>query len=144
MSFLSQTNNRESNSESNRINCSERAAKILKQQSSTVSLTSRGEVFIKGKGNMECFWVNEKGAENAALQRVKASQRLKMLEMQRGTKAQLEDDAIPEQCPEASSTHMPVVTGSASPSDEFAYLEGNLKERLGRVGNGLQASNPSA
>lgn len=47
----------ESNSSKNRINCSERAAQILKEQWPQVSLEDRGKIPIKGKGLMRCFFV---------------------------------------------------------------------------------------
>jgi len=63
----------ESNSLTNRIHCSERAAELLKQQqqgsdmSSSggggVRLVSRGIIPIKGKGEMETFWVERAVAE---------------------------------------------------------------------------------
>lgn len=49
----------ESNSEANRINCSAKAAKILKDQWSNAPLFSRGNIVIKGKGIMRCYWVGE-------------------------------------------------------------------------------------
>lgn len=49
----------ESNSEKNRIHCSERAAMLLKSQNPDMSVCSRGKIEIKGKGEMETYWVNE-------------------------------------------------------------------------------------
>ena len=46
----------ESNSAINRINCSKQAADILKAQYPELQMRSRGEVSIKGKGKMECYW----------------------------------------------------------------------------------------
>jgi class 3 adenylate cyclase len=53
----------ESNSEAGRIHCSDQAAKILKQQiilagSSTLNVSCRGEIPIKGKGTMKTHWVS--------------------------------------------------------------------------------------
>jgi len=53
----------ESNSKAGRIQCSERTAKILKQQlaasgSKSLKVISRGEIPIKGKGSMHTFWVS--------------------------------------------------------------------------------------
>ena len=53
----------ESNSEAGRIHCSDQAAKILKQQitladSSTLNVSCRGEIAIKGKGTMKTHWVS--------------------------------------------------------------------------------------
>lgn len=47
----------ESNSDCNRINCSERSADILREQWPEVQLQDRGELAIKGKGDMRCFFV---------------------------------------------------------------------------------------
>lgn len=47
----------ESNSEKNRIHCSAAAAALLRDQAPELELTSRGVVQIKGKGEMETFWV---------------------------------------------------------------------------------------
>ena len=49
----------ESNSEKNRIHCSERAAMLLKSQNPEMNVCSRGKIEIKGKGEMETYWVNE-------------------------------------------------------------------------------------
>jgi len=49
----------ESNSQENRIHCSHEAAEILKEQDPTVSVLVRGWISIKGKGEMETYWVNE-------------------------------------------------------------------------------------
>ena len=46
----------ESNSAMNRINCSAQSADLLKVQFPELHLRSRGEVSIKGKGKMECYW----------------------------------------------------------------------------------------
>lgn len=47
----------ESNSEANCINCSELAANLLLAQWPDALLEDRGEIFIKGKGLLRCFWV---------------------------------------------------------------------------------------
>ena len=52
----------ESNSEVNRINCSEKSASILRKQWPEVKLFDRGEIPIKGKGHMRCFWVHNAGS----------------------------------------------------------------------------------
>jgi len=49
----------ESNSIENRIHCSERAARLLREQDLEIPLLSRGIISIKGKGEMHTFWVNE-------------------------------------------------------------------------------------
>ena len=43
----------------NRIQCSERAARLLQDQWPTAKLCRRGIVSIKGKGEMLTYWVNE-------------------------------------------------------------------------------------
>lgn len=47
----------ESNSERNRIHCSSESAQHLRRQAPEVVLTSRGRIPIKGKGELETFWV---------------------------------------------------------------------------------------
>lgn len=49
----------ESHSEVNRIHCSLAAAELLKVQCPEMPLNDRGEIRIKGKGEMHTFWVNE-------------------------------------------------------------------------------------
>lgn len=49
----------ESNSETNRIQCSKPAAKLLHKQCPSMPITSRGRIEIKGKGKMHTYWVNE-------------------------------------------------------------------------------------
>ncbi|CAJ1957939.1 unnamed protein product [Cylindrotheca closterium] len=49
----------ESLSVSDRIQCSEPAAKILQEQAPDMPLRKRGKVAVKGKGNMVTYWVGE-------------------------------------------------------------------------------------
>ena len=49
----------ESLSVSDRIHCSEAAAKILKEQAPGLPLRKRGKVAVKGKGNMVTYWVGK-------------------------------------------------------------------------------------
>jgi class 3 adenylate cyclase len=53
----------ESNSEVNRIHCSQAAAKLLAKQCPTMPLKSRGKINIKGKGMLHTYWVNEDGGD---------------------------------------------------------------------------------
>lgn len=74
----------ESNSGVNRINCSNKSADLLRFQYPEISLKSRGEICIKGKGLMTCFWVNENDSNAAvsdALERVRAKQLGRMKQM---------------------------------------------------------------
>ena len=48
----------ESNSERGRINMSDAAARALREQSEEVRLVDRGQVNIKGKGAMHCFFLD--------------------------------------------------------------------------------------
>lgn len=48
----------ESNSLSMRIQCSDRAAEVLKNQCPSLALECRGNIHIKGKGDMTTFFVN--------------------------------------------------------------------------------------
>ena len=56
----------ESTSKPNKIQCSQRAALLLEEQWPEVNVTKRGVVNIKGKGEMVCFWVNEKSRDSSA------------------------------------------------------------------------------
>lgn len=56
----------ESNSKMNRIHCSERAAKLVENQYPEISIKKRGKIQIKGKGEMNTFWINEKGRRRRA------------------------------------------------------------------------------
>jgi len=47
----------ESNSIKNHIHCSARAAQILRQQAPQIPLVRRGLISVKGKGEMETYWV---------------------------------------------------------------------------------------
>ena len=49
----------ESTSERNRIQCSERSACLLRAQDSSIKVTSRGFIYVKGKGVMDTFWIND-------------------------------------------------------------------------------------
>ena len=49
----------ESHSEINRIHCSNTAAELLREQHPSLKLNPRGLIEVKGKGEMETFWVNE-------------------------------------------------------------------------------------
>jgi len=49
----------ESNSDVNRIHCSDSSATILRARHPEVKLASRGAIDVKGKGKMNTFWVNE-------------------------------------------------------------------------------------
>lgn len=54
----------ESNSKENRIHCSQSAAEILQVQYPELPLKPRGKIPIKGKGEMNTFWVNEEANES--------------------------------------------------------------------------------
>jgi len=47
----------ESNSYGNRILCSDRAYKLLKEQAPEIPKTKRGKISVKGKGDMTVYWV---------------------------------------------------------------------------------------
>jgi len=49
----------ESNSLPGRIQCTERSARILAKQCPSIPISPRGDIHIKGKGDMTCFWINE-------------------------------------------------------------------------------------
>jgi hypothetical protein len=54
----------ESHSEVNRIHCSETSALLLRQQCPKIRIFSRGFIDVKGKGEMQTFWVHNEGSTN--------------------------------------------------------------------------------
>lgn len=50
----------ESNSKANRILCSESAFKILMEQAPDISAKKRGRIAVKGKGEMDVYWIGLK------------------------------------------------------------------------------------
>lgn len=62
----------ESNSLQNRIHCSARAAGLLLLQWPELSIEHRGQINVKGKGEMRTFWVNE---PRKSVDRVEVSRR---------------------------------------------------------------------
>mmetsp|Transcript_25785 Transcript_25785/g.76132 ORF Transcript_25785/g.76132 Transcript_25785/m.76132 type:complete len:1240 (-) Transcript_25785:267-3986(-) len=56
----------ESNSLPGRIQCSDVAAKLLQQQAPEMPIVHRGKISVKGKGEMDTYWVNEAGENNYA------------------------------------------------------------------------------
>ena len=42
-----------------RIHCSERSAKLLRSQAPEIKLECRGNINVKGKGEMVTFWVGD-------------------------------------------------------------------------------------
>mmetsp|Transcript_135292 Transcript_135292/g.431987 ORF Transcript_135292/g.431987 Transcript_135292/m.431987 type:complete len:368 (-) Transcript_135292:325-1428(-) len=55
----------ESMSAKNSVHCSRRAADALRQQAPDIQLFSRGWIMVKGKGEMETFWVGFKPSQGA-------------------------------------------------------------------------------
>ena len=49
----------ESNSQANRILCSETSYKILAEQAPEIPIRRRGKIAVKGKGDMLVYWVGE-------------------------------------------------------------------------------------
>lgn len=55
----------ESNSEKNRIHCSETSATLLRQQCPRMRIFPRGFIDVKGKGEMKTFWIHTEGSFSA-------------------------------------------------------------------------------
>ena len=55
-------NRMESNSQMNRIHCSELSATLLKEQCPKIRIYPRGEIEVKGKGTMKTFWIHTEGS----------------------------------------------------------------------------------
>ncbi|KAL9190468.1 hypothetical protein ACHAXT_007679 [Thalassiosira profunda] len=49
----------ESNSQPGRIHCSDRSEALLRAQAPEIAVTCRGEINVKGKGEMTTYWVGE-------------------------------------------------------------------------------------
>ena len=49
----------ESNGESGRVHCSDQSEELLRIQAPEISVKCRGEIHVKGKGQMTTFWVGE-------------------------------------------------------------------------------------
>lgn len=73
----------ESNSAPNRIHCSDSSAELLKEQHPNLLLNPRGPIEVKGKGDMETFWVNKDAAVQS--QRNGTSQSIFKMLKQRAT-----------------------------------------------------------
>jgi len=56
----------ESNSEKNRIHCSEYSATLLRQQCPRMRIFPRGSIDVKGKGEMKTFWVHTEGSSSVS------------------------------------------------------------------------------
>ena len=54
----------ESNSKRQRILCSERSYKLLKEQAPEFPAKKRGAINVKGKGEMTVYWVGALGGKN--------------------------------------------------------------------------------
>lgn len=57
----------ESNSEENRIHCSETSALLLRQQCPKMGIFPRGGIEVKGKGEMQTFWVHMEGSTKSSV-----------------------------------------------------------------------------
>jgi len=55
----------ESNSEKNRIHCSELSATLLRKQCPRMRIFPRGAIDVKGKGEMKTFWIHTEGSFSA-------------------------------------------------------------------------------
>jgi class 3 adenylate cyclase len=51
----------ESNSDENRILCSEASADLLREQNGAFIISGRGEIPVKGKGDMMTYWIKTDG-----------------------------------------------------------------------------------
>jgi class 3 adenylate cyclase len=72
----------ESHSEINRIHCSITSAEFLREQHPSLKLNPRGIIEVKGKGEMETFWVNE----DASMVSQREGTNLSIFKMLKGTK----------------------------------------------------------
>jgi hypothetical protein len=54
----------ESNSQKNRIHCSEASARLLREQCPKIRIFPRGTIEVKGKGEMRTYWVHTEGSDS--------------------------------------------------------------------------------
>jgi hypothetical protein len=97
-------------------------------------------VSIKGKGEMNCFWVNEKGTvKDSALERIRAKQKLKLLQQEIDQWGDRKNNPEQTTFQHPRSQQSSAVAGGVSeafdetPSVEFNKMEISLKDRLGRA-----------
>ena len=90
----------ESNSAANRINCSREAAQMLHSQWPACPLKARGVLKVKGKGNMRCFWVNEKTFSPEKLEQALTSVESTLLE------TLVEEELQTSECLQSSHTDL--------------------------------------
>ena len=96
-------------------------------------MRDRGEVSIKGKGKMQCFWVNEKNERrNSALEKLEMKRSTKLLEssIQNWATFDIErggNEDLPEQAPDKARRVdlAPVKEMSGEMSADFS-MEGSL------------------
>ena len=56
----------ESNSQKNRIHCSEASARLLREQCPKIRIFPRGTIEVKGKGEMKTYWIHTEGSDSAS------------------------------------------------------------------------------
>ena len=102
----------ESNSCMNRINCSQNSADLLRKQWPDLDLRERGELSIKGKGQMNCYWVNEsiRDAKTDSLERLEAKRKLRILESSIHNWGRVSTEVDVEKGLEAAPEQAPVST----------------------------------
>lgn len=125
----------ESNSQMNRIHCSERTAEILAKQWPELPLKARGPIPIKGEGEMNTFWVNEsynneKPSDN---QVAMPEQPLRHAEDLFGREETIAETSIEESMEEDE------FSGSSESSEEFIAVEKQLQERMSRLSQHLRS-----
>jgi len=49
----------ESNSMPGRVHCSDRSEELLRRQAPEIKTTCRGQINVKGKGDMVTYWISE-------------------------------------------------------------------------------------
>ncbi len=59
----------ESHSQKNRIHCSEVSAKLLREQCPRMRIFPRGAIEVKGKGEMNTFWIHREGSSATSNQK---------------------------------------------------------------------------
>jgi class 3 adenylate cyclase len=95
----------ESTSVSGRIQCSERSAALIRQQSRDISLQPRGVIAIKGKGEMETVWILEKltSLPEGAAEPLEEGVDVATTDLVIGVAASTTEQGAPEEAPYADS-----------------------------------------
>ena len=133
----------ESTSKTNRIQCSEASAILLREQAPEIPLVSRGARTIKGKGMMCTFWVNEERENSADIDQLLARRHtapmdLAMLQFASQAAKEVENEAVAES-PQKAKAGKPETAPSSEPQPPAR--QGRRRSSLLPLGRKMEANN---